>query len=81
MHVADRREPERHPADRVLPGDGVANLPELLGALERAGWHGHYEIEIFSDESLADSLWRLEPAEFAARARSAFDRVWDARAG
>ena len=38
VHVGDWREPTRKWADRVLPGDGVAGLPRLLGALDTAGW-------------------------------------------
>src|SRR5436190_11122157 len=38
VHVDDWREPTRGWADRVLPGDGAADLPAILGALERAGW-------------------------------------------
>ena len=79
VHVADRREPTRSALDRVLPGDGVSNLPELLAALERAGWDGFYDVEIFSDAELPDSLSKLDPKEFARRARESFDRVWAAR--
>ena len=79
VHVADRREPTRATNDRVLPGDGVSNLPELLAALERAGWDGFYDVEIFSDAQLPDSLSKLEPEEFARRARESFERVWAAR--
>jgi len=79
VHVADWREPTRMNADRVLPGDGVARLPAILGALERAGYRGWYDVEIFSDTGLEDSLWALPPRELAARARRSFLRVWAAR--
>ena len=36
VHVSDWREPTRGWCDRVLPGDGIADLPAILGALERA---------------------------------------------
>lgn len=70
VHVADYREPPRSSSDRVLPGDGVADLPRLLAALDTAGWDGFYDVEIFSDE-----LWKLEPDEFARRAVAALERV------
>ena len=35
VHVADFRDPPRSSGDRVLPGDGVADLPRLLRALAR----------------------------------------------
>lgn len=79
VHVADWREPPRSGGDRLLPGDGVIDLPRLLGALDRSGYDGWYDVEIFSDEALADSLWKLEPGELARRARESFERVWEAR--
>ena len=84
VHVADWREPTRAFADRVLPGDGVADLPAILGALEQAGWRGYYDLEIFSDNGAfgnawPDSLWDVPAAELARRGREAFERVWEAR--
>jgi sugar phosphate isomerase/epimerase len=84
VHVADWREPTRSWCDRVLPGDGVADLPAILGALERAGWDGYYDVEIFSDNGAfgnawPDSLWDVPPDELAERASKAFERVWEAR--
>ena len=70
VHVSDWREPTRGWADRVLPGDGVADLPALLGVLEDVGWDGFYDLEIFSDNgafgsAYPDSLWDLDAAELA----------------
>jgi sugar phosphate isomerase/epimerase len=84
VHVADWREPTRTFADRVLPGDGVADLPAILGALDRAGWDGYYDLEIFSDNgafgnALPDSLWDVPAAQLARSGREAFERVWEAR--
>jgi sugar phosphate isomerase/epimerase len=79
VHVADYREPPRGSSDRLLPGDGVADLPRLLGALDSAGWDGFYDIEIFSDDSLPDSLWKLESGEFARRAVASLAPIWEAR--
>lgn len=84
VHVADWREPTRGWADRVLPGDGVAPLAEILGALERAGWDGYYDLEVFSDNGAfgnawPDSLWDVETEELARRGKKAFERVWEAR--
>ena len=84
VHVGDWREPTRKWADRVLPGDGVAGVPRLLGALEAAGWDGFYDVEIFSDngafgDAWPDSLWDVPADELARRAKESFERVWDAR--
>lgn len=84
VHVNDWREPTRGWADRALPGDGAAGVPAMLGALERAGWDGFYDLEIFSDNgsfgtAYADSLWDVEPAELVRRSREAFERCWQER--
>jgi sugar phosphate isomerase/epimerase len=84
VHVSDWREPTRGWADRVLPGDGAADLPALLGVLEDVGWDGFYDLEIFSDNgafgsAYPDSLWDLEAAELARRGRDAFFNCWSKR--
>jgi sugar phosphate isomerase/epimerase len=81
VHVGDWREPTRGWADRVLPGDGAADLPAILGVLESVGWAGFYDLEIFSDNgafgnAYPDSLWDLEAAELARRGREAFTHTW-----
>ena len=47
--------------DRVLPGEGVVDLPRIISALEQNGYRGYFSIEMFSA-----NLWRL-PAKEAAR--------------
>jgi len=84
VHVNDWREPTRGWADRVLPGDGAADLPAILGALDAAGWDGFYDLEIFSDDgtfgsAYPDSLWALDAAELARRSRDAFVQCWSER--
>ena len=86
VHVSDYREPTRGWADRVLPGDGVADVPAVLGALEDVGWDGYYELEIFSDNgafgvAYPDSLWDLDAAELARRGRDAFVHNWPNEVG
>jgi sugar phosphate isomerase/epimerase len=84
VHVNDHREPTRGWADRALPGDGDADVPTILAALDRAGWDGFYDLEIFSDNgafgaSYPDSLWNLDPHDLAARGRDSFIRCWQER--
>ena len=79
----DWRDPTRGWCDRVLPGDGVADLPGILAALDEAGWRGPYDLEIFSDDGTfgndyEGSLWRLAPQELARRGREAFAAAWKA---
>ncbi len=84
VHVSDWREPTRGWADRVLPGDGAADLPAILGVLEDVGWSGFYDLEIFSDNgafdsAYPDSLWDLDAAELARRGRDNFFTCWSKR--
>jgi sugar phosphate isomerase/epimerase len=84
VHVSDVREPTRSFADRLLPGDGVANVPRILGLLDRAGWDGFYDLEIFSDNGAfgnahPDSLWDVPAGELARRGREAFLACWGRR--
>ena len=84
VHVNDWREPTRGWADRVLPGDGIADLPAIFGVLEEVGWEGFYDLEIFSDNgafgsAYPDSLWDLDAAELARRGRDAFTHIWSKR--
>jgi sugar phosphate isomerase/epimerase len=83
VHVCDVREPTRGWADRALPGDGPADVPAILRALDDAGWEGLYDIEIFSDDgtfgsSYPDSYWAVPADDVLAQAREAFARCWDA---
>ena len=75
VHVSDRREPTRNLFDRLLPGDGVLPLAEILEAIAGTGYEGWYDVEIFSDEAFPDSLWRVEPAELARRACESMERL------
>lgn len=49
-------------SDRVLPGEGMLDLPLLIGALERHGYRGAFSIELFNAD-----LWAMPAAEAAAR--------------
>jgi sugar phosphate isomerase/epimerase len=84
VHVNDWRDPTRGWADRVLPGDGVAGVPAILGALDRAGWDGFYDIEVFSDNgtfgaAYPDSLWDVDPAELVDRGMKQLLECWSER--
>ena len=81
VHVNDWRGETRGWCDRVLPGDGDADLPAILRALHDAGWRGAYELEVFSDDgtfgsAYSDSLWPEDAGELVRRGREAFRRQW-----
>ena len=45
--------------DRGMPGDGVIDLAGLRRQVEAAGYHGHVEVEIFSQRN----WWQRDPDE------------------
>jgi sugar phosphate isomerase/epimerase len=84
VQVGDWREPTRSWADRVLPGDGVADLPAMLGAVDAGGYRGWYDLEIFSDDgrfgnTYPDSIAAQDPVDVARRGLAGFRRAWDLR--
>jgi len=84
VHINDRRNPTRSWKDRVLPGDGVIDLPAIFGALEAGGYDGCYDMEIFSDDgtfgdNYPDSIWKLPPVKVVQRGRAGFLRAWAER--
>ena len=72
VHLADWRDPTRNTNDRVLPGDGVIDFQPILEALR---WNGLYDLEIFSDPELPDSLWNQDPRDLARRGVEALSSV------
>ena len=79
VHVNDWRAETRHWDDRALPGEGIMDLPAIIGALEAGGYDGWYDMEVFSGEEYPDSLMKLDPAELVRRGREGFTRAWEAR--
>ena len=79
VHIGDwpAQEP-RNLCDRVLPGQGIINLPDLLRAINSTGYCGAYCLEIFSEKRLTNSLWKADPAEVILHGREGFQRAWDA---
>jgi sugar phosphate isomerase/epimerase len=73
VHLADWREPTRNTNDRVLPGDGVIDFGPIVEALQ---WEGLYDLEIFSDPELPDSLWTEDPRKLARRGVEALSSVF-----
>ena len=68
----------------MLPGDGIADVGALIGALDAAGWDGLYDLEIFSDDgtfgtAYPDSLWNVPAADLARQGRTALLAAWQGR--
>jgi sugar phosphate isomerase/epimerase len=77
VHVSDWRAETRTWMDRAFPGEGASSVFKLVSALDKAGYDGLYDIEIFSDNgqfqvAFPDSLWKLAPAEIVDRATRIF---------
>lgn len=59
-HLCDWLENTRHMLlDRGMMGDGVADLKAIRDGVEKAGYQGLCEVEIFS----AENWWKRDPAE------------------
>jgi len=83
IQVNDRRKP-RSWADRLLPGDGDLDLPGFFSALDKGGFKGWYDLEVFSDngmwgDTFPDSLYNLKATEVAKRGVEGFRKAWDKR--
>ncbi|HEX72230.1 MAG TPA: sugar phosphate isomerase/epimerase [Candidatus Hydrogenedentes bacterium] len=60
FHVCDWRVPTRDLLnDRGMMGDGCIDIPRIRGWVEREGFKGPIEVEIFSDEFWAQDQTRL----------------------
>ena len=87
VHVCDWRAETRNDFDRVLPGDGIIDLPAIFGALEAGGVAGWFDLEIFSDDGsfsdmdFEDSLWKQDPADVVRRGKEGFEKAWAAQEG
>lgn len=80
VQVSDWRD-TKNPADRLLPGDGKIQSAELIRVLEKNGFEGWYDCEVFSDDgtfgqAVPDSLWMLPVKEFLERAKAGFSKIW-----
>ncbi|MFW6162660.1 MAG: sugar phosphate isomerase/epimerase family protein [Planctomycetota bacterium] len=56
--------------ERVLPGDGVLPLADVMARVEATGYDGYYSLELFDR-----TLWEQPPAEAARRAFAACQRL------
>ncbi|MCD6727745.1 MAG: sugar phosphate isomerase/epimerase [Solirubrobacteraceae bacterium] len=81
VHVSDRAVDGRSWADRRVPGSGATDLAPWVAACEAAGYRGHYDCEIFSDDGslgvadYPDSLWKQDPHDVARACAEGFARA------
>ena len=68
-----------------LPGDGIIDIPALLGALDAGGVVDWVDLEIFSDDAsftemdFEDSLWKQDPVDVCRRGKEGIMKAWEAR--
>jgi len=70
FHVCDWRTPTRDLLlDRGMRGEGCIPLRQIRSWVERAGFAGMIEVEIFSAE-----LWKMDQVELVQRVKSAYEK-------
>jgi len=70
VQVSDWREPPRSRHDRLVPGDGVIPLAGIFECLIQGGYRGHYDLQVWSDET-----WGDDYLELLGRARHQFQNL------
>jgi len=74
VHINDApNKPPREQIDfqRLLPGEGGIDLTGFLRALKKVGYDGGIAIEVFNED-----LKAMAPDEAVAKAKQAYDSVW-----
>ncbi|MFN2528005.1 MAG: sugar phosphate isomerase/epimerase family protein [Candidatus Baltobacteraceae bacterium] len=79
VQVSDYRIPRSH-NDRISVGDGEIPLEPIVRAIRQTAYDGPYVLEIFSGESLPDSLWRTEFGPLLRKNIEAFAKIWQGSA-
>ena len=77
VQLSDWHRP-RSGADRISLGDGTIDNAAIVRAARQAGYSGHYVLEIFSSESLPDSIWRADLDAVIQKNATAFVDLWEA---
>ncbi|HVA29400.1 MAG TPA: sugar phosphate isomerase/epimerase family protein [Candidatus Baltobacteraceae bacterium] len=77
VQVSDWHRP-RSGADRISLGDGEIDNTAIMRTIRATGYRGPYVLEIFSGESLPDSIWRSDLDVTLRKNLDAFARTWQA---
>lgn len=75
VQVSDYHRPRSH-NDRTSLGDGEIPLASIISQIRKAAYDGPYVLEIFSGESLPNSLWRADFRDVLLRNMEAFASAW-----
>ncbi len=70
FHICDWRVDTRHLlTDRGLMGDGCIDIRAIRRLMEKAGFDGYHEVEVFSE-----AYWAMDQTEFLSRITEAYQR-------
>lgn len=70
FHICDWKVPTGHILlDRGLMGEGCINIPQIRGWVERTGFDGFHEVEIFSEK-----YWQSDQVEFIKKIIEAYNK-------
>lgn len=70
FHVCDWKADTRHLlTDRGLMGEGCIDIRRIRSWVERAGFSGAIEVEVFSEK-----YWAMDPSDYVSQIREAFLR-------
>ncbi|HET6274631.1 MAG TPA: sugar phosphate isomerase/epimerase [Candidatus Cybelea sp.] len=75
VQVSDWHRP-RSGADRASLLKGTIDNAAIVRSIRQAGYEQPYVLEIFSGESLPDSIWRSDLEVALAQNRDAFTQIW-----
>lgn len=75
VQISDYRIPRSH-NDRVSVGDGEIPMESIVRAIRKTPYKGPFVLEIFSSESLPNSLWRGDFGAILQKNMAAFSHVW-----
>lgn len=75
VQISDWRRP-RSGADRRSLGDGIIPNARIVKTVAQTGYTGPYILEIFSAESLPNSLWKSDLEQVLLKNKDAFDALY-----
>lgn len=76
VQVSDWHLP-RSGADRRNLREGTIDNASIVRAIRATGYDGYYALEIFSSESLPDSIWRSDLDAVLAKNAQTFAAIWE----